>query len=957
MAKRFNLGPFQGLNTSADSRFIPDGKAQAMSNYNVEDETLKVRFGYRNIIGSQASFQDAWGYEYLRGFNSSGVEKEEYVSFERISSVVKPWARDPVAGTPTEIKNGTTALSLNQSAWKGIVFNDQSYFFNPNQANSVARHAIGDATSWTELVPPAAPSLPTFTTAAIPSVSATGYHSATVVGTGSYSSTVNNDANLQFLNSVTPGVDSTVTVSFSPSTMGIQDLTNSDIVEMTFNQTTSAGFSVDPTSYSMDVINNDATPVTLPCTATFTQAIDANNILVQFVWDNKFSDFELGLTKVRLATQAALATNVYNNGTAGVGATLTASANGALGTIDSIAPALGDRVLVKTEATTQNNGIYVVSNLGSGSTKWVLTRATDADQPAEYLAGQKVYPTAGTVSTNLVYDCGATTVVLGTTALVFTVEGSPDTRGRRYFTDIAKFKLHYHPVARSSSAPNNVLQMSLPRYRRADTVNDWGISKTALSFGYTLYNSVADFESDISKVDIPRANFISIRTGDVSATGVPTGTGQGNIITLAFPVASVPSGVDKIRVYYLATDGSWHRVGEQLVSVLTFQIYNSDAETLNASNSPVLTPFTFKIDNCISATTFKGAWAIWGYRGGGENIRHSRIGIPISQASQLDLTTDLDRGATFGLFGDDPINMLEAGDAVIIIGNRGVYAQVDTDGTPAGMKPPARIPNTKGGVNQFSAARWRTKPTLYVPAGLPSVVWMTAQGELWEAAVTNDFNGQTGFRLSELGIEVRSVLQSFLALQSLTDFTSARMAMDDATDTLRIYIGVYALVLGRESVEDGTRDWQVFQYVANVGYIAFSTQRRMRWIRSTGQMDESDWDSSAGAFIEGTNRDGGSAMPASSIYWESKTITYDAPWRINAVSLERGNYSNTPTIQVFSSRQTDSRTYASGKRFVRFGPLQQGWEHAFKISGAEGDAPIKRCIVEAFGPIGSRELS
>jgi len=82
---------------------------------------------------------------------------------------------------------------------------------------------------------------------------------------------------------------------------------------------------------------------------------------------------------VRLATSAALAAVTYDNGTAGVGATLTADANGALGAIDGVTPALSDRILVKNQASGIENGIYLVSDLGDAGTPFVLTRSTDAD--------------------------------------------------------------------------------------------------------------------------------------------------------------------------------------------------------------------------------------------------------------------------------------------------------------------------------------------------------------------------------------------------------------------------------------------------------------------------------------------------------------------------------------------------------------------------------------------------
>ena len=77
----------------------------------------------------------------------------------------------------------------------------------------------------------------------------------------------------------------------------------------------------------------------------------------------------------KLGTTANL-TATYNNGTAGVGATLTNSgAQGTL-TLDSTAANLNDRILVKDQTTSTQNGIYTVTNVGGASTNWILTRAT-----------------------------------------------------------------------------------------------------------------------------------------------------------------------------------------------------------------------------------------------------------------------------------------------------------------------------------------------------------------------------------------------------------------------------------------------------------------------------------------------------------------------------------------------------------------------------------------------------
>lgn len=119
---------------------------------------------------------------------------------------------------------------------------------------------------------------------------------------------------------------------------------------------------------------------------------------------------------VRLATAAALA--AYTPGAN----TLTANANGAL-SVDGVAVANGDRLLVKNETAgnAKYNGIYVVTDLGSAGTPWVLTRASDADVSAEVTSGLYAFVTAGnTLAATGWILTTADPVTLNTTALTFT---------------------------------------------------------------------------------------------------------------------------------------------------------------------------------------------------------------------------------------------------------------------------------------------------------------------------------------------------------------------------------------------------------------------------------------------------------------------------------------------------------------------------------------------------------
>ena len=103
----------------------------------------------------------------------------------------------------------------------------------------------------------------------------------------------------------------------------------------------------------------------------------------------------------RVATTASLSVT-YNNGSSGVGATLTATGNGAI-SIDGVGLSSGDRVLVKDQgAAKEQNGLYQVSTVGDVSTAYVLTRTTDADTPAK-LASLAIFVLEGTSNSDAGY--------------------------------------------------------------------------------------------------------------------------------------------------------------------------------------------------------------------------------------------------------------------------------------------------------------------------------------------------------------------------------------------------------------------------------------------------------------------------------------------------------------------------------------------------------------------------
>jgi len=114
-------------------------------------------------------------------------------------------------------------------------------------------------------------------------------------------------------------------------------------------------------------------------------------------------------------TYAAMSTGTvtYNNGTAGVGATLTTTV--ALTAIDGVTLTVGDRIVIKDEAggDLPNNGIYTYTS------STVLTRATDFDTPTEMAGGDFVFVQQGTLYNDTGWVMTDPVVTVGTSDVTF----------------------------------------------------------------------------------------------------------------------------------------------------------------------------------------------------------------------------------------------------------------------------------------------------------------------------------------------------------------------------------------------------------------------------------------------------------------------------------------------------------------------------------------------------------
>jgi hypothetical protein len=136
------------------------------------------------------------------------------------------------------------------------------------------------------------------------------------------------------------------------------------------------------------------------------------------------------------ATATTLPAFTYNNGSSGVGATITANANGVLvidgHTFTAADVTAGVRILIKDEVVgnAPYNGAYVLTAEGSALSKFSMIRATDYDTSGtgvnEIDQGDFFYISYGTVNANTSWvQQTPLPITVGTTAISFVQFGAP----------------------------------------------------------------------------------------------------------------------------------------------------------------------------------------------------------------------------------------------------------------------------------------------------------------------------------------------------------------------------------------------------------------------------------------------------------------------------------------------------------------------------------------------------
>jgi len=355
-------------------------------------------------------------------------------------------------------------------------------------------------------------------------------------------------------------------------------------------------------------------------TGTITTAPTSNTDIVNKQYADAIASGIHFHEAVELATTAALPANTYNNGTSGVGATLTANANGAL-SVDSTLTVVNYRVLVKNEVTQANNGVYTVTQVGSAGTPYILTRATDFDTAGSGVdqidEGDFFLVTSGTVNANTAWvQQTPPPIVVGTTAIVFQQFAAPITytagtglnESPAYTFNIANTTVTANTYGSASAVP--VFAVNAQGQLTSVTNTNIAISGSAVSGAIsgqagsvanaltlgtyltgTSYNGSAAVTATVDATSANTASKVVARdaSGDFSA-GTITATLTGNATNVSGTVAFANGGTGETTrqaamdaLAGAVTSGQYLRGNGSDVVMSAIQV--ADVPTLNQSTT------------------------------------------------------------------------------------------------------------------------------------------------------------------------------------------------------------------------------------------------------------------------------------------------------------------------------------------------------------------------------------
>jgi hypothetical protein len=243
--------------------------------------------------------------------------------------------------------------------------------------------------------------------------------------------------------------------------------------------------------------------------------------------------------RLEVADSQGSLTVTYNqpNGAGnGVGATLTNAGANVAFVADGITANTADRILIYNQANAVQNGVYVVSNTGSASYQWILTRSTDADSyganSSEHLsAGSSFFIQQGNTAAGETYVCTTQgTITFGTTPINFVQISSSQIYSAGTGLSLNNTTFFLSNTAVVAGSYGNAAAVPVV------TVNAQGQLTNVTNTPIVIANSSV---TGLGTMSIQNANDVAISGGSVNGTAV----GNSSASTGAFTTLSASSTV------------------------------------------------------------------------------------------------------------------------------------------------------------------------------------------------------------------------------------------------------------------------------------------------------------------------------------------------------------------------------------------------------------------------------
>lgn len=227
---------------------------------------------------------------------------------------------------------------------------------------------------------------------------------------------------------------------------------------------------------------------------------------------------------------------------AGVGATLTNAGTQAAFSSDGVSPSINDRILVKDQTLSQNNGIYTLTTIGSGATNWVLTRATDYDQASEIQPGNLVPVTMGTLYAQTSWIETATVVTVDTDPIVFSqFTASPNTFATVALSNLSAVAINTSLLPGADGTID--LGSAAFRWRNGYITSVRTGTSGGNSTNFTVYDTLAASFTDIFTLSAGNPPTATL-SGIVTSTTQAPGDNSTKLATTAYADAAVATGAN-----------------------------------------------------------------------------------------------------------------------------------------------------------------------------------------------------------------------------------------------------------------------------------------------------------------------------------------------------------------------------------------------------------------------------